>query len=302
MSWTAAHTEAIVAAADAREALDLHSLERIDVFEALVQDGVKLMFRPLDSAGCYEPRRPSASPGVLINSQHPLALQRYTAAHEYGHHIFEHGEYVARAGEPRGQRTDATHEERLAEAFAAWFLMPPEAARRALRRLGLQHPTAPQEAYALALRLGVSYTAMCVHLPSLKLCTASVAGAWADLSLKQIKQELTVMPPVGGWHNDVWELTAADASAPVVARAGDRLLMSLPEEVLPAAADGLLVSGLPPVDLLSRSRLCIDVAGSAIPGPRTLTVTLDPGAGPVDFTVWVEQPHRGRYFSRMVAA
>lgn len=301
MSWTAAHAEAIIAAADARETLDLNSFERIDVFEALVHDGVKLMFRPLDSAGCYEPRRPTASPGVLVNSQHPLALQRYTAAHEYAHHIFEHGGNVARDGESRRQRADATHEERLADAFAAWFLMPPEAVRRALDRLGLQYPTGPKDAYALALRLGVSYTAVCVHLPSLKLGTAPITGAWADLTLKQVKQELSVAPPIGGWHNDVWELTAADASALVVVRAGDRLLLDVPKGALLTVAKDLLVSELPPIDLLSRGRLCIDVADVATIGPRTFTVE-DSDGSPIDFTVWVEQPHRGRYFSRGLVA
>jgi len=303
MSWSSAHREAIIAAADAREELELDSCERIDVFEALVHDGLKLMFRPLNGvAAFYEPGRHETGAGVLINSQHPLALQRYSGAHEYGHHIFGHGQQIDRSGEPRPGRDDATREERLAEAFAAWFLMPPEAARTALGRLGIERPSTPRDAYALALRLGVSYHAMCTHLPSLKLASTAIARGWADLSLKAIKQELTITPPPGGWRNDVWLLREADARTTVVARCGDRLLLDLPAQPVTDVPDGMTVSELAPQDLLSRSQLCIDLATDAIPSLRTIELTYDEPTDPILLRVWLEQPLRGRYFSRMVTA
>ena len=302
MSWSEAHREAIIAAADAREELQLDSFERIDIFEALVQDGLKVMFRPLQGvAAFYEPPRQTASAGVLINSKHPLALQRYSGAHEYGHHVFKHGRQVDRDGELGAKRGTLTHEERLAEAFAAWFLMPPEAARAALVRLGIERPAGPRDAYALGLRLGVSYKAICTHLPSLKLASASVARGWADLPLKEIKQELTSTPPPAGWHNDVWVLTGADAEAPLTARCGDRLLLNLPARPVSLLPDGLAAHELPAQDLLSRPQLCIDLASDAVPGPRRFELTYD-GGGPVQFEVRLEQPLRGRYVSRKITA
>src|SRR6185312_17096458 len=109
-------------------------------------------------------------------------------------------------------------EEKLAEAFAAWFLMPPEAAQAARERISLTEVQRPSDAYALALRLGTSYSAICTHLPSLKLVKSHLAGQWREISLRTIKQELSVTPPSGGWHNDVWVLSAADAAAEIVVR------------------------------------------------------------------------------------
>ena len=302
MGWPAVHREAMVAAAVAREELDLDSLGRIDAFEALVAAGLKVMFRPLKGvAAFYEPARPAASAGVLINSHHPLALQRYSAAHEYGHHVFGHGAQIDRDGEPHLPRANVTHEERLAEAFASWFLMPPEAARTARARLGIDRPALARDAYALALRLGVSYKAMCVHLPSLKLAAPATSKAWFDVPLKTIKQELTDTPPPGGWRNDVWVLNRADADAPLVVRCGDRLLVDHPANPQAAVADGISTHELPAVDLLSRPRLCLDVACDALPGRRELELAYGDGGPPVRFALHVERPRRGRYLSRIPA-
>jgi len=297
MTWSAAHREAIVAAAEAREELELDSLERIDIFDAIVQDGLKLMFRPLKGvAGFYEPARGAASAGILVNANHPLAMQRYSAAHEYGHHIFGDGRQVDRDGEPHSQSA-ATPEERRAEAFASWFLMPPEAARNVLRRLGLERPATPGDAYALSLRLGVSYRAICTHLPSLNLASAAVGRGWAELSLKALKQELSATPPPGAWKNDVWALAASDAQAPLAARCGDRLLLDLPSDSLAHIPDGMSALELPPMDLLGTSKLCIDVSVDAAPGPRTLELIYDGRL--LEYTVVLLRPMRGRYFSRM---
>jgi len=298
MSWPDAHREAIVAAATAREQLNLAGFGRIDIFEALLAADLKVMFRPLNGvAAFYEPARPGASAGVLVNSRHPLALQRYSAAHEYGHHVFDHGPQVDRDGEPRLPRGNLTREERLAEAFAAWFLMPPEAARAALTRLGLERPTTAQDAYALALRLGVSYKAICVHLPSLKLVSTATARAWSEQPLKSLKQELSDDPPPGDWHNDVWSLTAGDAGAPLVVRTGDRILIPPLAQPAEAAIDGLHFSELPARDLLHLPRVCVDVSTDALPGPRQLQLH---GADDTSVlaVLQIERPLRGRYVPR----
>src|SRR5438067_1041506 len=95
MRWRQAHQEAIIAAADAHDELDIDAFARIDVFAAMAQERLKLIFKPL--AGCaalYLPSVLGSRPGALINSLHPLALQRYSGAHEFGHHRFEHGAQI----------------------------------------------------------------------------------------------------------------------------------------------------------------------------------------------------------------
>lgn len=301
MSWATAHQEAMILAAETRERLGLDGFERLDVFDAVVADGLKLMFRPLQHvAGFYEPARAGAGPGVLINGGHPLSLQRYSAGHEYGHHLFGHGRQVDRDGEPRPGRPTATPDEQRAEAFSAWFLMPPEGAQTVLDRLGIPRPATEQEAYTLALRLGVSYRAMCIHLPSLGLVHRATAEAWARLALKSVKRQLTHDPPSGGWANDVWVVREPDAQAPLVVRCGDRLLFDLPGARASRTTDGLAVVEISPSDLLSTSRLCVDLPVDLTPGPAEVVLDLD--GQEVAFALVAERPRRGRYFLRTVVA
>jgi Zn-dependent peptidase ImmA (M78 family) len=301
MTWGPAHQEAIVVAAQTREELEIEGFDRIDVFEAIVASGIKLMFRPLNGvAGFYEPARGRAKAGVLVNAQHPLALQRYSAGHELGHHLFGHGRQVDRSGEPPRGRPMSTPEEQRAEAFAAWFLMPPETANSALMRLGIEQPATEQEAYELALRLGVSFLAMCTHLPSLGLVKRRVAEAWAELSLKSVKQQLTDEAPAGGWANDVWLLGTGDAEVTTVLRAGDCVLFDLPGGAATSASVGLALAEVPPRDLLSVARVRADVAVDCVPGPASVVVEHE--GREMRFALMVERPLRGRYFSRIAVA
>ncbi len=301
MDWTTAHREAMFAAFEAHEQLELDTFGRIDVFDGMAADGLRLVFRRLDTAAAlYLPASRGGQPGAIVNSQHPLALQRYSAGHEYGHHVFGHGEQIDRHAEPGGPRPAASAQEKLAEAFAAWFLMPPEAAKAACERLSLADVRQPSDAYALALRLGTSYTAICTHLPSLKLVNVGIANQWRDISLKTIKQELSATPPPGGWQNDTWLMSAADAEVELVVRAGDRLLIDLPGydlDTLPPSATGTL---LPPTDLLSTGRWSIDLPPELVAGPATLT--LRNSSEEVTFALFVERPRLGRYVRRVTAA
>jgi hypothetical protein len=284
MRWADAHLEAMAVAEDALADLGINEHERIDVFGAIASAGLKLMFRKLDCAALYLPARAGARPGAIVNAGHPLALQRYSAGHEYGHHVFGHGERVDLSTEPRGRGLALPPEEKLAEAFAAWFLMPLEAVHNALRRLGLGSVTTALEAYALALRLGTSFRATCIHAPTLKVATGT-AREWAELELKRLKQQLTTAPPPGGWRNDVWMLKAADAEAPLVVRAGDRLRIDLA---------GAVLAGLPSgATAVTEDALALDLAPDMLAGPARVDVEADGVA--LRFELVVERPRLGRF-------
>src|SRR4051794_20787917 len=91
MSYADLHREAMFAAADAHDALGLDVSQRIDVLSALKTVGVRVMVRPLRGvAGLYIPGVADRPGGVLISSLHPPARQRFTAAHELGHHWLGH--------------------------------------------------------------------------------------------------------------------------------------------------------------------------------------------------------------------
>ena len=60
----------------------------VDVFDAILRLDVALLLRPLDGLlGAYL-REPA--PGVLVTTQRPLSVQRFTAAHELGHVRLDH--------------------------------------------------------------------------------------------------------------------------------------------------------------------------------------------------------------------
>lgn len=291
MRWRDAHREAMVLAADALEELGVDEFERVDVFEAIATDGLKLMFRKLDCAALYLPARADARAGAIVNANHPLALQRFSAGHEYGHHVFGHGGRVDLATEPR-TKSPLAPEEKLAEAFAAWFLMPPEAAETALKRLGLTGVARAQDAYQLALRLGTSFRATCIHLPSLKLAPPA-ARDWSERELKPLKLELTATPPPGGWRNDVWVLREPDAQAALVVRAGDRLQIELPRVRVVTLPKGATEHDEGPRDLLSVEGLSIDLAPDMSAGPARLQLSTE--GAPLSLELVVERPRLGRF-------
>jgi hypothetical protein len=150
-TWLEANRLANLAAAQAHGDLGVDtSAPPIDVYSAIGAAGVVLMWRPLPRQfGAYV-AEPGSRAGILINNGLQPAAQRQTAGHELGHHRFRHGTQVDTNLEaPLAQRTVWTAEEKEAEAFSAWFLMPRKAVRMALARLGLERPHAPEDVYQL---------------------------------------------------------------------------------------------------------------------------------------------------------
>lgn len=287
----------MVAAFGLHEDLAIDTFGRVDVFEAISALGMRLVFRPLDNcAGFYIPPRGSRA-GIAINSRHPLALQRYTAAHELGHHIFEHGEQVDRDSEVASGARGATPQERLAEAFAAWFLVPPEAAEVTFQRIAKVKPESGRDTYLAALRLGVSYSALCTHLPSLKLASPSQASSWRGRALKDVKQELTTEPPPGGWKNDVWELTGRDHESVLFVRAGDRLQFAVPESTAESIPNGATIGHPAMPNLLIEEPLIVDLAPDMDPVPADLEIV---SAGTkLVYPLRIECPRLGTYIPRV---
>jgi Zn-dependent peptidase ImmA (M78 family) len=69
-----------------REPVERQQRGNIDVFGSILQRDVWLVFRPLEGllGACVDGR------GVIISTNRPLAVQRFTAAHELGHVAMEH--------------------------------------------------------------------------------------------------------------------------------------------------------------------------------------------------------------------
>src|SRR5437867_2727207 len=96
MRWEEAHRLAMLRAAHAHRELGIDPTRRIDIFRAIEDAELILSFEPMPNlSGAYY-----RDAGILVNANHPLARQRYTAAHEFGHHLFRHDTSVDPLTEP----------------------------------------------------------------------------------------------------------------------------------------------------------------------------------------------------------
>lgn len=134
---------------------------RIDVFDAITRLGIRLLRYPVPEnalEGAYLRTRDVSY--VLVNSSARPARQRFTAAHELGHHFLhpntdlEH--YDATLNEP---------EDRAANSFAAYFLMDTES----VRSVASSESNPLRRALAVRYQFDVSLQAASIHLCRLGL-------------------------------------------------------------------------------------------------------------------------------------
>jgi IrrE N-terminal-like domain len=227
-TWLEANRLANLAAAQAHGDLGIDtSAPQVDVYSAIGGADVLLMWRPMPRQfGAYI-AEPGSRPGILVNNGLPFAAQRQTASHEFGHHRLGHGTRIDTDLEaPSTRRVAWTPQEKAAEAFGAWFLMPRKAVMAGLARLGLDRPVTPLDVYRLSLLLGTPYLATVRHLPSLRLASQNLANAWARVPPAKIKAGAD---PAGGKPRsrgaDVWLITSEFAGLVLTVHPGDRLVI-----------------------------------------------------------------------------
>jgi hypothetical protein len=229
-SWTAAHRIAQIRAVQAHADLGLDRAERVDVFEAIRRAGVMLNVQPLPRLfGAYL-AEPGAPIGILVNANLDETTQRHTAAHELGHHLFRHATTVdGDLDQVLGRGRPWPMHELLAEAFAAWFLMPRRAVLKTMKRLGITRVNNPEEVYRIALLLGTSYRGTARHLHNLRFATPTRAKAWAAVPVGKVKDQLDKQAPrrEDGRFN-VWLLDQRLHGHCIQAERGDRLIIQLP--------------------------------------------------------------------------
>ena len=134
-------------------------------------------------------------PIILVSALRPAGRQATTAAHELGHHVFGHGtridQYIADSDENNNSSAD-TEEERLANAFASFFLMPKPAVEHGFRVRGYvaDSPTARQ-VYTVSGWLGVGYGTLIHHMRSgLGLLSQEKAKGLLLIQPKRIRQDI----------------------------------------------------------------------------------------------------------------
>ena len=245
MNWRHAHRLAMLKAAHLHRVDGIVSNQQVDVFGAIDRSGILLGFQPFPKlSGAYF-NEPGAQVGIVINSNHSAGRQRFTAAHEFGHHVFEHGTKIdsERPEIDLWTSEGSSDDEKVAEAFAAWFLMPPQLVRSTLASFQLAKPDRPLDVYLLSLRLGTSYEATARHLGNLGYGTPVKVEQWLKYSPAELKRMAGGPWVPSNLRNDVWVLGARDVDATVVVHPGDRIMLHLPE--IPSAGYAWQLNGEP---------------------------------------------------------
>jgi hypothetical protein len=242
----------------------------VDVFAALNLAGISVMGRSMPKLfGVYLSADQEGGPGVLVNSGLDEAATRHTAAHELGHFMFGHStrseqDLEALSGNPERHWPA---EEKEAESFAAWFLMPRKAVRTCMGYLGLERVESAADALQLSLWLGTTFRGTVRHLANLRQITAVQAAAWSRLSPAQIRG-------AGAGPTRVWQVGWDAADATLHVQRGDRLVFTAAAD-LAAPAPRDLPPGLYPVDDTHRRDSAVDVG----PDASNCTVSLAQGGG-----------------------
>ncbi len=193
------------AASKIHQKYNFYSLENagssyLDVFDIIQREDVLLCFSPLENLhGAYIPAR-SGREGILVNSNHPLHLQRFTAAHELGHHVLEHKtsfdfDILGRVPLPTDRYEEVGNvpeQEKEADSFASALLMPKRLILKHLIEIGegVNFLKNDINLYQMSLRLGVSYSSFCWGLLIHNFFTRHEAERFANLKVKDIKNKI----------------------------------------------------------------------------------------------------------------
>jgi Zn-dependent peptidase ImmA (M78 family) len=201
----------------------------VDVFEATRRLGVTMLFRPLN--GLLGFCLPPPTRGIVISTNRPLSVQRFTGAHELGHAVMEHAASLDGDEILDGKHLTETQEIE-ANAFASEFLLPRWLLAHHGRRQGWDKESLadPLVVYQLSLRLGVSYQATCVSLKLHKLIDSSLFAKLDAVPRKQIKQQLLKGVQLDHWRRDVWLLTKRDEGSFLQGQPEDVFLFRLNEK------------------------------------------------------------------------
>ena len=180
--------QAVEAAADLRNRLDLDLFGPVDPYRAAELLGVKVVFLKNSMEGFYLKARP---PRILLSSLRPIPRRAFTCAHELGHHIFGHGSTIDQLQDD-GRSDSDKPDEILANAFAAFFLMPSVGLRGAFGRRAWDCETAtPEQAFVIACQFGVGYLTLISHMSyTLRDMSAARRKELERSSPQRIRREL----------------------------------------------------------------------------------------------------------------
>ncbi|WP_298461262.1 ImmA/IrrE family metallo-endopeptidase [uncultured Cellulomonas sp.] len=217
------------AANNALNTLGIDQASPVDPFEAIENSGLVLGFKPMkDLLGVILPGDPG---GVLINSERPASLQRYTAAHELGHWYLDQDVLRLETDDTIVGHHPHDSRELDAQTFAAHFLMPLELLYSTARRYGIRRGSevGPEQLYQAARDMHVSYEAAVRQFVNTKLVSPGNRTELLKARPMLIKRALADGLALPDPRGDVWVLDHPDERVSVEAFVGDAIVLRLPE-------------------------------------------------------------------------
>ncbi len=205
----------------------------VDVFKAIHELDVPLLLRPLK--GLLGAFLNAPSPGILVTTERPMSIQRFTAAHELGHYILQHEPSLDDDSMLRRMPVNAQPasdmQEVEADAFATAFLFPTWLLgwHMTRQRWTVSDFRRPSTVYQLALRLGASYEATCWSLVRNTLIDRKQARELLLTKPRQLKANLLGQYEPANYRGDVWLLTARDADTRLDGSRNDHFVLRLEE-------------------------------------------------------------------------
>jgi Zn-dependent peptidase ImmA (M78 family) len=180
--------QGLKAAEAAREAAEVDPFGPADPYAAAESFGLRVNFLATSMEGFYFKGEPA---NILVSSLRPVGRRAFTCAHELGHHWFGHGSTIDQLQED--ERDDSSKpDEVLANAFAAFFLMPTVVVRAAFAARGwvVSAPT-PVQLFTIACELGVGYATLLNHLSyTLREINASARAELKKWTPQRIRNQL----------------------------------------------------------------------------------------------------------------
>jgi Zn-dependent peptidase ImmA (M78 family) len=161
----------------------------INVYQALTCFGLRFHMTGLNGiSGAFIPAAVDRVAGVLINSNQPADRQRFSAAHELGHHVLNHADDTDdQIVSPLGRRFKPKEIE--ADSFASDLLIPEALLVSEIKRLPTTEPL-ERQVYRLADRFLVSYQAMVYRLKNVNAISAIQKDALLKIRPSDIEAQL----------------------------------------------------------------------------------------------------------------
>lgn len=204
----------------------------VDIFGVVQELGIWLSSRPLGAGlfGFY--LREGDAAGIVLSASHPEYLQRYTCAHELGHHVLGHRSHLDDRDDIIGDAPAERYDEHAAQMFAGNFLMPIQAVNRVQRRLGIprDHALTAAEVYALSRELDVSFSAAAWQLVNLGRLSTRRAADIVRAGAAEAKRTMRPGPhPQGDNRAGLVVIDETGRDVEVLVRPGDELRIRVPE-------------------------------------------------------------------------